>query len=286
MGDFSKSFTEPQKILELIVENSVTIQKGESIIINPNGLLNSKKKRRKINNEVLFGYFSDLSQIDEIDYELPPNPILQSTGLENNSFRYNEKNEGVYFCIYYKFNCQNYFIKDYEKGYGTFIKIENEYKIKDNSLFNIGDSYLVFTFNNNENNNENINNDINNIENINNQNDIYLSLKAYSGSITYEPIIFKYNLNKEITIGRSENSDVILQDKMLSRIHCILFYDENKGWLIKDGNELNQPSTNGTWVFAYDECEIYDEMIFKSNSNLFSCHLRNISNGINYKLYS
>jgi hypothetical protein len=85
-------------------------------------------------------------------------------------------------------------------------------------------------------------------------------------------------LNKEITIGRSENSDVILQDKMLSRIHCILFYDENKGWLIKDGNELNQPSTNGTWVFAYDECEIYDEMIFKSNSNLFSCHLRNISN--------
>ena len=276
MGDFSKSFTEPQKILELIVENSVTIQKGESIIINPNGLLNSKKKRRKINNEVLFGYFSDLSQIDEIDYELPPNPIIQSTSLD--SFRFNDKNEGIFFCIYYKFNCQNYFIKDYEKGYGTFIKIENEYKIKDNSLFNIGDSYLVFTFNNNENNNENINNDINNIENINNQNDIYLSLKAYSGSITYEPIIFKYNLNKEITIGRSENSDVILQDKMLSRIHCILFYDENKGWLIKDGNELNQPSTNGTWVFAYDECEIYDEMVFKSNSNLFSCHLRNISN--------
>ena len=31
MGDFSKSFTEPQKILELIVENSVTIQKGESM---------------------------------------------------------------------------------------------------------------------------------------------------------------------------------------------------------------------------------------------------------------
>ena len=47
MGDFSKSFTEPQKILELIVENSVTIEKGESIIISPNGLLNSKKKKKK-----------------------------------------------------------------------------------------------------------------------------------------------------------------------------------------------------------------------------------------------
>ena len=65
---------------------------------------------------------------------------------------------------------------------------------------------------------------------------------------------------------------------MLSRVHCILFYDEEKGWFIKDGNEIGQPSTNGTWVFAYDECEIYDGMIFKSNSNLFSCHLRNISN--------
>ena len=279
MGDFSKSFTEPQKILELIVENSVTIQKGESIIINPNGLLNSKKKRRKINNEVLFGYFSDLSQIDEIDYELPPNPIIQSTSLD--SFRFNDKNEGIFFCIYYKFNCQNYFIKDYEKGYGTFIKIENEYKIKDNSLFNIGDSYLVFTFYNNQNNNNNNNdnnNNNNNDEDNYNQNYNNICLKAYSGSITYEPIFFKYDCNKEITIGRSENSNVVIKDKMLSRVHCILFYEENKGWLIKDGNEMNQPSTNGTWVFAYDEYEIYDEMIFKSNSNLFSCHLRNISN--------
>ena len=253
------SFIETQKYLELIIENSSSIQRGESIIITPNGILNSKKKRRHNSNEVLFGYFSDLSNYYDVDYELPPNPFIKNNNFENNiSSRDNDKNEGIFFLIYYNFKFQNYFIKDYENGYGTFIKINNSYKLKDNSLINIGDSFLIFTFNENNENNQNEN----------------LCLKAYSGNITYEPKIFEYTLNKEYTIGRNEKDDFVLQDKMLSRIHCIIFYDE-KGWFIKDGNQIGEPSTNGTWVFAYDEFEIYDEMIFKSNSNLFSCHLRN-----------
>ena len=258
LGDYSKSFSEYPKNLELIVENSVSIQKGEIIIITPNGLLDSRNKRKRLNNEVLFGYFSNLSEFDEIDYELPPNPLLQNS--ENNNYN-DDKNEGIFFCIFYKLEFQKYYIRDYEKGYGTFIKLNDAYKLKNNSLINIGDSYLVFNIENN-NKNKSIN------ENI-------LCLKAYSGSATYEPIIFQHLLNKEFTIGRNEKDDVVLQDKMLSRVHCILFYDEEKGWFIKDGNEIGQPSTNGTWVFAYDEFEIYDGMIFKSNSNLFSCHLRN-----------
>ena len=253
------SFIETQKYLELIIENSSSIQRGESIIITPNGILNSKKKRRHNSNEVLFGYFSDLSNYYDVDYELPPNPFIKNNNFENNiSSRDNDKNEGIFFLIYYNFKLQNYFIKDYENGYGTFIKINNSYKLKDNSHINIGDSFLIFTFNENNENNQNEN----------------LCLKAYSGNITYEPKIFEYTLNKEYTIGRNEKDDFVLQDKMLSRIHCIIFYDE-KGWFIKDGNQIGEPSTNGTWVFAYDEFEIYDEMIFKSNSNLFSCHLRN-----------
>ena len=253
------SFIETQKYLELIIENSSSIQRGESIIITPNGILKKKKKRRHNSNEVLFGYFSDLSNYYDVDYELPPNPFIKNNNFENNiSSRDNDKNEGIFFLIYYNFKLQNYFIKDYENGYGTFIKINNSYKLKDNSLINIGDSFLIFTFNENNENNQNEN----------------LCLKAYSGNITYEPKIFEYTLNKEYTIGRNEKDDFVLQDKMLSRIHCIIFYDE-KGWFIKDGNQIGEPSTNGTWVFAYDEFEIYDEMIFKSNSNLFSCHLRN-----------
>ena len=78
------SFIETQKYLELIVENSCSIQKGESIIITPNGILNSKKKRRNNSNEVFFGYFSDLSAYYDIDYELPPNPLIKNNNFENN----------------------------------------------------------------------------------------------------------------------------------------------------------------------------------------------------------
>ena len=54
----------------------------------------------------------------------------------------------------------------------------------------------------------------------------------------------------------------------------MIHYDEEKGWFIRDGNENGKGSTNGTWVFAFDEMEIIDGMLFKANSNLFSCHIQ------------
>jgi hypothetical protein len=38
-----------------------------------------------------------------------------------------------------------YYIKDLGNGFGTFVKIQSESLLKDNSLINIGDSYLVCT---------------------------------------------------------------------------------------------------------------------------------------------
>ena len=248
MGDYSKSFEDTSNTLELIIENSEIIQKGEKIIITPNGMLNSQKINKK-NNIVLFGYFSDKLEKNKLDYILPN---------KKNNENSKDNNEGIFFYIYFKFECQKYFIKDYENGNGTFIKINSKISIKDNTLINIGDSYLIFTFNNKDNKENNI------------------FIKAYSGIINYKPMNFKTLKNKFFTIGRSEDGDVILQDKMLSRIHCILIYEEEEGWFIKDGNEIGQPSTNGTWVFAYDEFEIYDNMLFKSNCCLFSCHLKDI----------
>ena len=107
-----------------------------------------------------------------------------------------------------------------------------------------------------------------------------INIKAFSGKINYEPINFTTLENKIYTIGRSEDSDFTLEDKMLSRIHCILYYEKEKGWFIKDGNEIGQSSTNGTWLFAYDEFEIYEEMLFKSNCNLFSCHFISQNNNL------
>ncbi len=38
-----------------------------------------------------------------------------------------------------------YYLKDLGNGFGTFMKIQSETILKDNSLINIGDSYLVCT---------------------------------------------------------------------------------------------------------------------------------------------
>ncbi len=257
LGIITESFIENHQatnILKLIIENSATIQKGEIITITPNGLTGSLRKNKTNENEVFFGYQSDLTDL-KVDFLLPPNPILEEkiNEEENNS---NERNEGIFFRITYHPSTQKYTIKDLEKGNGTFIKLTSDYLLVENSLINIGDSYLVFTY----------------IEDENESKDKNLLLKAYSGSTKYEPIIFQKKIKKEYFIGRGEKDDVLLQDKMLSRVHCMIYYNEN-GWFIKDGNENGKPSTNGTWVFAFDEMEIIDGMLFKANSNLFSCHI-------------
>lgn len=148
-------------------------------------------------------------------------------------------------------------------GYGTFVKIE-EALIKENTIINIGDSYLIFSFcvpvelsmNNNSNN-------------IGDE----LYLKIYNLEKQYQPIIFRNTNNDYFTLGRSDKCFTSIHDKMLSRIHCIIIWNDGN-WFIKDGNEKGEPSTNGTWVFACDEVEIKNDMIFKSNSCNFHCTIK------------
>ena len=53
----------------------------------------------------------------------------------------------VFFRIYYNNEKKIYYLLDMGVGYGTFYKIEEETVIKENSIINIGESYLVFSFN-------------------------------------------------------------------------------------------------------------------------------------------
>jgi len=58
-----------------------------------------------------------------------------------------------------------------------------------------------------------------------------------------------------IKIGRSPNSEISINDNMLSRLHCCIEYRENVGWILrdgylaklKDGSYESKISTNGTW---------------------------------------
>ena len=142
-------------------------------------------------------------------------------------------------------------------GYGTFYKIEEETIIKENSIINIGESYLVFSFNK---------------KNLEDNQDIKeddLFLKIYSNEGEYSPMIMQSN-DKIYKLGRTEKCDVVIRDKMLSRVHCILYYLDNN-WYIKDGNDKGNESTNGTWLYALEDIEIKEGMKFKSNSCNFIC---------------
>ena len=169
-----------------------------------------------------------------------------------------EKNKSAFFKIFYDFDKHIYYLLDLGVGYGTFFKIEEDIAIKENTIINIGESYLIFSFRQT------------NIENeaeIINEDDLYL--KIYSNEIEYEPMIIPAN-DRIYQIGRSDKCDVYIKDRMLSRIHCIIFYIDNH-WYIKDGNENGNESTNGTWLYANEETEIKEGMRFKSNSCNFYC---------------
>ena len=177
----------------------------------------------------------------------------------NLMMRSTEKNKNIFFKIYYNYENEVFYLMDMGVGYGTFYKIEEETIIKENNIINIGESYLIFSFNkNNEDENQEIKED-----------DLFL--KIYSNEGQYEPIIIQKTNEKIYKLGRSEKCDVVIKDKMLSRVHCILFYLDNN-WYIKDGNEKGNESTNGTWLYALDEIEIKEGMRIKSNSCNFICN--------------
>ena len=100
--------------------------------------------------------------------------------------------------------------------YGTFIKLREETIITENSIVNIGESYLIFSFDKKglQLNREDINDD-----------DLFI--KIYSNENEYEPIICKNNPEIIYTVGRSDKCDVLIKGKMLSRAHCLLTYYDN-----------------------------------------------------------
>ena len=189
-----------------------------------------------------------ISKSPEIKDNKNNNNNLISTSFEKNK-------KSAFFKIFYDFDKHIYYLLDLGVGYGTFFKIEEDIAIKENTIINIGESYLIFSFRH-----ENEENDIN-------EDDLYL--KIYSNEGEYDPMIIPAN-DRIYQIGRSDKCEIYIRDRMLSRIHCIIFYIDNH-WYIKDGNENGNESTNGTWLYANEETEIKEGMRFKSNSCNFYC---------------
>ena len=236
--------------LDLEVINSWNLPKGLKLHINRDKLENSLRNAE--DGKIFFGYDKDLannknylSDSVKLDYLLMP---------KDNE--YNEKFIGIHFVIKYDENNYKYYIKDLGSGYGTFIKLVSPLRIINNLLINIGDTFIVFSLNEE---NENI------------------SLKLFTGDEQTETYEFTPD-KKIITIGRDKMSDIYIEDKLLSRKQCYIYYknDENdkqkNKWFIKDGDINGKKSTNDTWMYSFKDTLIYDQMIFKTNHNLFKCN--------------
>ena len=178
---------------------------------------------------------------------------------------------------------KKYYIKDLGIGLGTFIKITDYFLPKDNSLVNIGDSFLVINFDS-EIKHLDEHQSLSTIESKYQGIDKKIIIKVFEednstksrNTITYT---FNPNENKVIKIGRKNHgNDIELNDTMISKTNTTIEYSDKKGWILKDGKyeknnsikEMKQ-STNGTWVLVIDEHPITDGMIFKGHFNLFCC---------------
>ena len=236
--------------LDIEVINSWNLPKGLKIHINKDHLQNSL---RNINDgKIYFGFQKDLIEPDNkpyIDYLLLP---------KDND--YDDKFIGIHFQIKYDENNFKYYIKDLGSGYGTFVKLIEPIRIKNNLLINIGETFIVFTINEDKEKSDDI------------------ILKIFTGNGQRE--IFEFNPKKKnIIIGRDITCDVYMEDKMLSRKHCCIYYEKNENnneersnWFIKDGDLNGKKSTNDTWIYALEDILIYDQMIFKTNHSLFKCN--------------
>jgi len=265
------NFGENNLILEIMT--SWNLPEGYKLTIkNKNGLENSllkrkanrkgknkdKEKEKEESNIVYFGFQreDDLDKNPNIDYLLYPKEDF-----------YDNKFIGRHFQIRYDTKEKLYYIKDLGFGFGTFIKLTKDIKIKDNFLINIGETYIVFSLNKNEEENEN-NKEIDEKNKIN--------IKVFSGDEKCDNYNFDCFSNPTIIIGRNEYCDVSIDDKMLSRVHCSVYFvdsekEEEGGWYLKDGNLEGKKSTNDTWFYSAEETLIEDKMIFKTNHNLFKC---------------
>ena len=252
--------------LEIEIINSLSENSNSTIEINSLGMVQGSKRKAK-DGITYFGLIDeDNSYIDtnnnnnnqDVDYIINTNEIINE---ENNNLL------GRHFRIRFDINKMKYFIKDLGKGFGTFKKIIEKEKIKDSYLLNIGNSYIVCTFGLDEYYQEG-----DKIE----DDDNILNIKVFSEIPQTEPHFFNPKQFKRLYIGRDISCNIIIDDSLLSRIHCTLEYDDEEGWVIYDGkidDNENKKSTNGTWLYLIEEIPIENGLIFKNNKNAFECHI-------------
>ena len=218
-------------VLEIITQEYIN---EPLIILSEEGLIEPLVTKAR---ETYFGFTNSIQECETNDIILP--------GLKEDQIcRYNRQ-----FYIRYDDVFNKFMIKDLANGFGSFIKLKNKHKINNNFLFNIGDTYIVAK-----------------LEKPSEAEEEYLVLRIFTGVIKYDPVKF-FRTKKSISIGRSIDCDVSINDSLLSRLHCMIQYNSSY-WYLQDGYQEGEKSTNGTWIYTSDEVDLENNDIIKTNSIL------------------
>ena len=252
--------------LELKIIESLYFKEGFTIKLNSLGLIGPSLRDVKDGN-TYFGIIplNDEQNSKKIDFSTWNNENKEN--LNNNDKENIPVNYGRQFLIRFDLEENCYFIKDcsFGSGYGTFMKVIDEMKIKDNTLINIGNNYLVFTLGVDELDPEE--NDINQQEK-----EKVLSVKVFRGELTNYSYAFNQSQINKIYIGNNEECNIVLNDNISDEYQCSIEYKKGIGWVINDGYNGNK-SENGTWISLSEETKITEGMIIQSNQNIYLCHI-------------
>ena len=271
MNDYSSKLIKKKEIMKIYNDDSENNGKDNTFLMELDPIKVDIDKIKKVFSSskklILEIVSSDDGEDKLIQIEIDP------FGYVNSKSDYNFN--GKYFMIKFDPDDLNYYIQDLGKGCGTFIKIQEWTEIKNNLLLNIGENYIVFSTE--IENEEKLQNIINNINNDDINNETCLYLKIFS--MKEQKIFTIKSENCPVTIGRNSDNNIVIDDDMLSRNHCTIDFYNGK-WYIQDGYAKNglqeeeiKKSTNGSWIYAFDEIKIKDKMIFKANRNIFICNL-------------
>ena len=254
-------------LLELEILNSYSLSIGTKIKIDELGLIEGSLRNAKDK----ITYFGSVENTDNNTNEKEKNADDKSIDYLI-PLKHCEK-FGRFFKIQFLPKLNQYIIKDLGNGLGTFIKIQDSIYLRDNTMINIGDTFLICNFLPPSEENE---------KNVNGKNQkLQIKLFDSKNSNEVKEFIFDNITEKKIHIGRKNHGNEIeLNDKLSSKINSVIQYINEKGWILKDGNEAilksgeikRNNSTNGTWILANENIKIVDKLIFKSNFTVFKCN--------------
>lgn len=230
-------------ILSLTVISTSLDYKQKVFTISPGGMIIPQKSSK--DGVVLFGYGNEKL-----------NDFIFPVSLQ-------EENKEIFelpsFAIYFNTTDESYYIKDLNTGVGALMKIK-KYKIMNNTLINIGSNYLVIYLEEDKIIIKIFNNTI-------------LENNANGENCDCKEFTIDKSKNSFITIGRSQNNDISIEDMELSKVQCCIEFNSNENAFYLYDGDSKKESTNGTWVYILNPKQITNNFLFKAEHTLFIASL-------------